>query len=159
VFIIAVAILFNFLPERVGVLVSADHPDSFVSLLTPEFARFLPWLNLYWGLAFTLCLVHLSLGRWYWTTRLADLLLSAFGLFVLLLLLTGGPIVSLAPGQAVAGESRAQMDQSLMPLVSGLLQGTLWLAFLLGCVVAAKKLLSLFVGSGILCQEGIRKRG
>jgi hypothetical protein len=158
-FIFAVAILFNFFPERVGVLVSADQPDSFVPLLTPEFARLLPWLNLYWGLAFTLCLVHLSLGRWYWTTRLADLLLSTFGLFVLLLLLTGGPIVSLTPGQAVAGEPLAQLDQGLMPLASALLQGVLWLAFLAGCVVVAKKLLCLFVGTGIICQEGVRKRG
>jgi hypothetical protein len=142
-FIFAVAMLFNFFPERVGVLVSADDPLSFVPLLTAEFAWFLPWLNLYWGLAFTLCLVHLSLGRWHWTTRLADLLLGALGLFVLLLLITGGPIVGLTSAQAVAGEPPVEVEQKLMAIFSAFVQGVLWLWFLVGCVVVARKLLCL----------------
>ena len=69
--------------------------------------------------------------------------MSALGLFILLLLITGGPFVGLAPAQAVAGEPLAQVGQKLMPIVSALLQGALWLWFLVGCVVVAMKLLCL----------------
>ena len=46
VFTTIVLVVFNVLPQRVGVLISAMEPDSFVPLLSPIFfERYLPWLN------------------------------------------------------------------------------------------------------------------
>ena len=57
--IAASAMLFNVYPERVGLLKSVTVPSSFTPLLAPEFHTYLPWLNLWWGLTFSLNLAHL----------------------------------------------------------------------------------------------------
>ena len=90
--IAAASILFNFYPDKVGVLVSATDPSSFISLLAPEFQAHMFWLNLWWGLAFTLNVVRLCLGRWTAVTRWADVALSVLAAFVLGRMVLGGPI-------------------------------------------------------------------
>ena len=92
--IVAASVLFNFFPEKVGVIKSLTDPSGFTPLLAPAFQSYLPWLNLYWGLAFSLLVVHLGLRRWTVVTRWLDLALRIFGAFVLLGMVLGAPFIT-----------------------------------------------------------------
>ena len=101
--IIAVAILFNFFPQRVGFVRSAADPTSFTPLLGPGFAAFLPWLNTYWLWAFCLCLAHLVLRRWTLATRLTDLGLDLCGTAIFALMFADTSFLEL-PVATLAGK-------------------------------------------------------
>ncbi len=93
VLVLAAMVLFNFFPDRIGFIRSLTDPSSFRPLLAPEFQEHLPWLNVYWGLALTLCAVNLTLGRWTLTTRWAELGLNALAAYILWRMLLGGPLI------------------------------------------------------------------
>ncbi len=84
--------LLNFFPDRVGYYLSAMDPRSFTPVLAAVLWVYIPWLNLWWGLRAVLQLVHLITKRWTSATRIADLLLSGLGLYVLGKILMGGPL-------------------------------------------------------------------
>jgi hypothetical protein len=90
--ICALAVLFNFFSSKVGIVVSATDPSSFVPLLAPEFRVHLPWLNLWWISAFGMCVAHLVLRRWTPVTRWADWGLYLLAVIVLGRLVLDGPI-------------------------------------------------------------------
>lgn len=100
--ILAVAVVFNFFPDKIGVLVSLNDPQSFIPLLAPEFIDHLSWLNLWWGLALLLGGVKLIFGRWRTAMRWAEVGLSLLAGFILFRLVTGGPIVGINPEWAGA---------------------------------------------------------
>ena len=85
-------VLFNVFPEKVGFYSSAVQPYLFVPLLTPAWLPYVPWLNLWWGLALTLALVKLVYGRWTQALRWADLGVHLLGICVLASLILGGGI-------------------------------------------------------------------
>lgn len=87
--ILATAVLFNFFPEKVGIFRTATDVTSFTPVLAPEFSVHLPWLNLWWALAFSLCLVRLWMKRWTPALRWADMLLGFFGAYVLARMVLG----------------------------------------------------------------------
>lgn len=91
--IVAASVLFNFFPEKVGMIRSATDPSSFTPLLAPEFQSYLSWLNLWWGLAFSVYLVHLILRRWTVVTQWVDLALRVFGAFLLGWMVLGAPFI------------------------------------------------------------------
>ena len=95
--ITAAAIVLNFFPENVGIFKSLTDPASFRPLLAPEFQVHLPMLNLYWGLATSLCIANLILGRWNIVTRSAELGLNMLALAILVQIVLGGPI-AVSPG-------------------------------------------------------------
>jgi hypothetical protein len=95
--IAAIAIVFNFFPEKVGIFKSLTDPASFTPLLAPEFQVHMPMLNLYWGFAFSLCIANLALRRWNIITRGAELGLNLLALAVLVQMVLGGPI-AVSPG-------------------------------------------------------------
>ena len=95
--ITAAAIVLNFFPENVGIFKSLADPASFRPLLAPEFQVHLPMLNLYWGLATSLCIANLILGRWNLVTRSAELGLNMLALAILVQMVLGGPI-AVSPG-------------------------------------------------------------
>jgi len=90
--IAALALLFNFFPEWVAVVVFNNADSRVYPLLDPAFSRYLPLLNTWWALAFALNLVVLRQGRWRRTTRWADLALELFNAVILLLLVIGPPV-------------------------------------------------------------------
>jgi hypothetical protein len=92
-FLIAVLVVFNAFPEWIGVYGSAVEPDTFVPLLAPEFQMHLPWLNIWWGSSLLLAVGKLTNRRWTVALRWADALVHLFGLYVLLRLVRGGPIL------------------------------------------------------------------
>jgi hypothetical protein len=91
--LVAVFIWFNVFPDKVGVLVSAADSATFVPLLAPEFQMHMPWLNLWWSLALLLTLVKLIYGRWTVVLQWADLGLRVWGIYILVSLILGGPLL------------------------------------------------------------------
>ncbi len=99
---VACATIFNFFPEKVGYYKTIVDSASFVPLLGPGFATYLPWLNLWWGLVFSLQVAHLSLGRWITVTRWSDLGLDVLGAAVLLATAGGQPFLQVPVATFVA---------------------------------------------------------
>ncbi len=87
--LIGVIVLFNLVPEKVGIYSSAVEPYVFVPLLTPEWLSYIPWLNVWWGLALTLALLKLVYGRWTEALRWADLGVHLLSICVLASVLLG----------------------------------------------------------------------
>ena len=92
--ILAASVLFNFYPEKVGVIQSATDPSSFTPLLAPEFQSYLFWLNLWWGLDLSLRLVHLIRRRWTVATRWADIVLRLLNVLLLGWMVLGVPFIT-----------------------------------------------------------------
>ncbi len=99
---VACAVLFNVFPQKVGFYRTILDPTSFVPLLGPGFAAFLPWLNLWWGLAFSLEVAHLVLGRWTTATRWSHLGLDVLGATILLAMAGGQPFLRVPVATVVA---------------------------------------------------------
>ena len=91
--IVAAAIVFNFFPQNVGVLVSATDPSSFIPLLAPEFQSYLLWLNIWWRVTFSLYVAHLVLGKWNLATRWIDIGRRLFGVVLLGWMMVGAPFI------------------------------------------------------------------
>jgi hypothetical protein len=87
--LIGVIVLFNAFPEKVGMYSSAVEPYVFVPLLTPDWLPYIPWLNVWWGLALTLALVKLVYGRWTEALRWADLGVHLLSICVLASVILG----------------------------------------------------------------------
>ena len=90
--IAALALMFNFFPEWVAVVVFHNADSRVYPLLEPAFSRYLPLLNAWWALAFALSLVVLRQGRWRRATRWADFGLELFNAVILLLIFIGPPV-------------------------------------------------------------------
>ena len=91
--IVASAVLFNIFPQKVGFYKTITDPASFVPMLGPGFSAFLPWLSLWWGLAFSLEVAHLTLARWTTATRWAHLALDVMGAMILIAMAAGEPFL------------------------------------------------------------------
>src|SRR5512137_1420207 len=93
----AMAILFNFFPPWVGVVVIHNTDVQVIPLLLPGFARYLPLLNIFWAASFALNLIVLRHGRWRPVTRWADLGLTAANAAVLAVIIGGPPVFEYDP--------------------------------------------------------------
>jgi len=91
--LIALIVLFNGFPDKIGILISATDPHSFYPLLAPGFLSHVAWLNVWWGLALCLAVIKFVHGRWTTALRWAGLGLNILGVVVLGRLLLGGPIL------------------------------------------------------------------
>ena len=94
----AMAVLFNFYPEKVGILWSVTDWSTFTPVLAPQFQAYLVWLNPWWGLAVSLEVAHLLLRHWTTATRWMDLASRAFGALVLGALVLGDPFMAAPVG-------------------------------------------------------------
>jgi len=92
-FLIALIVLFNGFSEWIGYYPSALEPRRFVSVLAPEFAQHMPWLNALWSLSLALALAKFAFARWNYPLRWADVALGVLSIAVLARMVSGGPIV------------------------------------------------------------------
>jgi hypothetical protein len=88
----AVAIVFNFFPDWVGVVMINDSEVRVVRLLEPEFSRYLPLIDAWWAVAFVLGLVVLREGRWTRATRWVEFALELANATILAIILVGPPV-------------------------------------------------------------------
>jgi hypothetical protein len=124
--LLGILVLFNAFPEKVGIYSSAVEPYLFVPLLTPEWLSYVPWLNVWWGLALMLAAIKLVYGRWTRALRWADLGVNLLGICIV-----AAAFLWYAPGdgaplaaQRTAGVSlvgfKACLGLALAALVAGL---------------------------------------
>jgi hypothetical protein len=89
--ILAFAVLFNFYPEWVGMVV-VNGRVHLTGFLLPAFAAYMPLVNVFWALDFALHLTVLSQGRWRRETRGAELALGLYNAVILYLIIAGPPV-------------------------------------------------------------------
>ena len=129
VFTTLALVVFNVLPQRVGVFVSAMEPDSFVPLLSPVFfERYLPWLNMYWALTLGLAFINLVFQRWTIATRLADIGVNLLGLNIFVSMLFGPSMLGVNLEWVEAGSAWVQVAQAFVTPMSWIVSLILVLA-------------------------------
>jgi hypothetical protein len=74
--------------------VNVDGEWQTFQLFAPESWRYVPWLTALWLLEIALSAYVLARGRWSTATRWLEALLSALGVAVTFIILTGGPIAA-----------------------------------------------------------------
>ncbi|MGH9649954.1 MAG: HAAS signaling domain-containing protein [Terriglobales bacterium] len=87
--ILVLAALFNFVPGWVGIYWPGGGSWRVTPLLLPEFAFYMPMLNVWWGLAFAFNLLVLRQGRWTRQTRWAEFALGLLSGGIWLLIVLG----------------------------------------------------------------------
>ncbi len=100
---LAIMLLLNVFPDKIGIIRSPMDPASFRPLLAPEFREYMPWLNLCWGLTLTLCAINLTSGRWNIYSRWAEIGLNVLGAYILLRMVLGGPLL-MYPGLTIVAK-------------------------------------------------------
>jgi hypothetical protein len=122
-------IVFIGFPDRIVMGVYYDNGWHIISsILSPAFfSVYLPLMKIRWGLTIVLNLVLLRQGRWQLSTRIVDLLLRGFDIFILVWLLVGPSIVN----PSVLNGMFPVMPFTPAPPVDGALR----LAFLVALIV------------------------
>jgi len=106
---VAAILFFNLGPGEFGrVLNFSDGVLVIVPVLSAAFYRLLPALTALWAMEILKNIWLLRRGKWDTATRWADLALNAAGLGLLLVLLLGGPLVSI-PAAGALNEHTAQL--------------------------------------------------
>lgn len=93
VFLIIFIVILNFFPNWIGLIDVAGEQWGIVTLLSVEFYQHIPWMTASALLDMMVKVIVLGRGRWEVSTRLAELLASLFGIFVLYRILNGGEIL------------------------------------------------------------------
>ena len=96
VFYLFIIVLFNFFPHWIGIVNTIGEGSTFLPILAPEFAIYIPYLTVYWSLIILLKLILLRQGRWQRSTRWMEFGLSLFDLFIIYRIATGGPITTIS---------------------------------------------------------------
>lgn len=110
-------LILNLYPDRVGIWRFADDATSFVPVLNAAFLEtWLPWFNLWWVLALSLNIVHLSLGRWTLATRILDIVVIVFGLNIILIMIFSPSVAAISTSLAAADIGWTQVMRDLAPL-------------------------------------------
>ncbi len=99
--ILAATILFNVFPQRVGFWRSAIDLSSFTPVLAPEFTSYLPWLNVWWGVAFSVNVSLLILRRRIPLSGWVEVGISVYGGVLLTALAMGAPFQMVAWASAL----------------------------------------------------------
>lgn len=90
-FTVLAVVLFNLFADRLGIVyMQTEQGWRFAPMLSATALKtYLPLWNIGWGLSLALSLVVLQQGRWQRSTRLLELGLKGFTLYVLVRMLTG----------------------------------------------------------------------
>lgn len=132
--IVMLIILLDGFPDRIGVIRNAHKPGSYLPLLSAEFREYIPLLNLWWGMALALAVVHLHYGRWTNQTRLADVLLRLVAVVILARLISLDRIVGPPPSWAfqgcLTGIYFIRINERLVPTLNLSIKGGLLLLLL-----------------------------
>jgi hypothetical protein len=96
-FMIFAILLFNFHPDWIGAAILKDGTWYFYSILSQEFYRYIPWLNLIWMGTIGLNIILLRQKRWQPITHWVRVGLRFFNMIILYSMLVGPSIVNFTP--------------------------------------------------------------
>jgi len=140
--VLACLVVFNAYPERIGLLLSADKPASLVPLSAQFYREILPRLNAWWGLTLALAVVNLTYGRWTRGTRIADVALTVFGIFIFVKVIAT-PLFAQHAAWLPAELSVLTMPEQSLPLMTWVVKGVLGMTILGALVSLGPKLRTL----------------
>ena len=90
-----VVMLFNFFPHLVGLYSTVDGQWVGVPLLSPDFFRYMPWLNVLWGASILINLLLINSGRWTRMTRWLSVGTAIFTIVIMISMLFGPNLLAL----------------------------------------------------------------
>ena len=155
--LVILLVVLNLYPNNVAmsfvhVSGAGDAADKWIAtpLLAPGFFQaYLPFLNIAWVLAIVLNVILLYEGRWQFGTRIADVALSAYGVFIVYRMLIGPPMIGLNPewvalitGNA-AGAGSAHLE-GLTQLLARQIQWALVVVMVITVVDLGRKIYRVF---------------
>jgi hypothetical protein len=124
-FTIVAILIFNFYSHIIGmVYVTEDGTWMRFLNFSAEFYRYLPWLNLLWGLDIVLSIVIARAGRWQPVTRWLNAGLKLGFIVTMIVLATGAPLVEISSEFQHASESLQSLT-NLYPLINFGIRGFL----------------------------------
>ena len=94
ILILAAAFVFNFYPQWIAVF-SFQPALSFTPILTDAFFRYLPWINLLWGLQVLVSLLLMRAGRVDTLSRWMRMGLRVGTIVLLAVMINGAPVVKM----------------------------------------------------------------
>ncbi len=116
---IALLVLLNIFPEKIGITIIHDSQLTFVPFLGPSYTNFLLAINMWWLLSIVLNLFVLNRGHWSRATRWAEVGVNIVGVFVLYQIFLDDNFFSLNPIWITEITSdAAELAESLTPLFS-----------------------------------------
>jgi hypothetical protein len=138
--LIFVLVLFNAFPQWVGAIgiingIATGSSGTFVPILSAAFLTYLPWLDIYWAGSFGLAVYQLREGRKTTATRWARLGLKAFGLLILVMILTGPSILGLNPDYVAFHGTTLEVQQTFSQEILSVLQIVLTLILGINLIV------------------------
>lgn len=127
-FLLALLIVFNIYPDKVGIYRTLGDASSLVPLLGPGFYAALPWLTAWWALGLAVASALLFFERWTAELRLVDWTVDLVGILVLGRLLFGAPLFLAMPDWPVPfwtwnTLARLLLALALLGQVVGVLRG------------------------------------
>jgi hypothetical protein len=133
IFFTVVAILvFNFYSHIIGMIyVTEDGTWMRFLNLSAEFYRYLPWLNLLWGLDIIFSIVIFRTGRWQPATRWLVAGLKLGFLVIMIVLATGAPLLEISSEFYNVNEALQGLT-SLYPLINVGIRGFLGIFIVIG---------------------------
>lgn len=135
----AAIVIFNFFPEifsfgygiggawYIGVGNWTNFP-----LLSQAFFYYVPYLTLVWALTIILDIVLLRMGHWNTVAYTSLIGLKVIGIMIAALMLAGPSLLAITVEALTTSLGNAQWAQSMMPILTQLVNLVLWLAILLG---------------------------
>ncbi len=135
-------VLFNVFLDRIGIYYTdVNGTWSFIPVINDTLRSYVVLWNISWAASIALSSVVLSFGRWNIGTRIADILLSIFGIAVTAIILAGPSIV---PTQAILEGYHGNMAmadlRNILSIVEKVVFGVLIFAIVMGCVDVGKKI-------------------
>jgi hypothetical protein len=94
-FTVAFALVINLYPQWIGVGYMKDGQWTWMPVLSDAFLRYLPLINISWGLQIALNVLLLRAGRWETATRWFKAGLHVLTLVILAVLISGAPVIHL----------------------------------------------------------------
>ena len=119
VFTLIVMVLFNFYPQFISVGSSSNGVLTFFPILTGEFFKYLPWLNILWALELVKGGWLIRESKWTGFTRWMNIGLHVAGIVLALTMVLGAPIAAL-PAESIFA-SDPDLRTLFAPFVSGFL--------------------------------------
>ena len=147
VFIVLGLALFNIYPEYIGIYGFTEAGRFFAPVLSEAFFRYMPWINLIWGLQIAMNAWLMQQMRWTEGTRWLLVAIKAGSIALALALLRGPSISALTPESLMTNMSfSADSAQIFANLFGQAIKIALWITVVVGVVDIAKTLVKIVRG-------------
>ena len=144
VFTAAALIIFNFYPQIIGFTYLSDGKWTVLPALSEAFFRWMPWINLAWGLEIGLQVMLIREGRWETSTRWFSIAIKIVQIVIGYFLLSGPSITAVSPETLMAaGIFDAETSQTLGEMAKQGARSIIALVMFLEGIEAAKTIYKL----------------